>query len=144
MGLQSRKPHRSIPSISPFFVCYGGITKGTGAAIINRVMLGRAGFKGQNAHSFSGQICPQEVFVLVQGCSCLWHCFQAESGMGNKATKRLGDFLQKEWGIRLWQSQGVRVSLLLLCRPLSPSLMALHYCACLRLPLPWGVLPIIG
>ena len=45
MGLQSPTPHRVVPNISPFFVCYGGITKGTGAAVVNRVMLGRAGFK---------------------------------------------------------------------------------------------------
>ena len=35
---------QSDPQVFPFFVCYGSITKGTGATVINRVMLGRAGF----------------------------------------------------------------------------------------------------
>ena len=94
-GLQSQKQHRAVPNISPFFVCYGSITKSTGAAVINGVMLDRAGFKGQNVHSFSGQICPWEPFVPVQGLGCLWHCFQAEPGGGSKAANRLGDFLRQ-------------------------------------------------
>ena len=39
--------------------------------------------------------------VIVSGLS--------QAGEGCKAAKRLGDFLQTEWGLRLCQSQGVRV-----------------------------------
>ena len=52
---------------------------------------------------------PREPFIPVQGCGCPWHGFQAESGRVSKAAKRLGDLLQIDWGLRLWQSWGVRV-----------------------------------
>ena len=48
---------QSGPQHLPHF-CYGGTTKGTGAAVINRVMLGRAGFKGQNVHFSQARFAP--------------------------------------------------------------------------------------
>ena len=84
---------------------------------------------------------PQEPCDPVQG---LWHSSHAESVKESKTAKRLGD-LQKDWGLRLWQSQGVRVFLPILWRPLRPSLMAHCNSACLRLSLLlWGILPLLA
>ena len=63
---------------------------------------------------------------------------------GEQSSQEIRSLLQKEWGHKLWQSRGVRVFLPLLCRSLSPSPMALWDHACLRLSLPWRILPIIG
>ena len=60
-------------------------------------------------YSFLGLIAPGNPPFPAQGCTTLGHCFRLMSGRGSKAAKRLGDFLQTEWGLRLCQSWGVRV-----------------------------------
>ena len=52
---------------------------------------------------------PRKPPVPAQGCTALCHCFKLKSGGVSKAAKRLGDFLQREWGLRLFQSRGARV-----------------------------------
>ena len=60
-------------------------------------------------YSFLGLITPGNPLFPAQGCTVLCHCFRLKLGRGSKAAKRLGDFLQTEWGLRLCQNQGVSV-----------------------------------
>ena len=55
-------------------------------------------------YSFLGLIALGNLPFPAQGCTALCHCFRLKSGRGSKAAKRLGDFLQTEWGLSLCQS----------------------------------------
>ena len=58
-------------------------------------ILSKAGFIGFYAF-FLRPDCPGEPPVPARGYTGLWHCFRLKLGRGNKAAKRLGDFLQTE------------------------------------------------
>ena len=60
-------------------------------------------------HSFLGLITLGHLPFPAQGHTHLQHCFRLKSDRGSKAAKRLGDFLQTEWRLRLCQSWGARV-----------------------------------
>ena len=88
---------------------------------------------------------PGNLPLPAQDCTALCYCFRLKSGRGSKAAKRLGDFLQTEWGCRLFQSRGARVHHPLFLWPPESFPVGL-FCdhACLRLFLPWGILLVIG
>ena len=75
-------------------------------------------------HSFLRLINQGNLPFPALGHTHLWHCYRLKSGRRSKAAKRLGDFLQTEWGLRLCQSWGARVHHPLFYSPPSPPLRA--------------------
>ena len=57
--------------------------------------ISKAGFTGFYAF-FLRSDAPGNLPFPAQGHTHLWQCFRLKSGMGSKAAKRLGDFLQTE------------------------------------------------
>ena len=60
---------------------------------------------------------PGNLPLPAQDCTALCYRFRLKSGKGSKAAKRLGDFLQTELGLRLFQSLGAKVHHPLLPQP---------------------------
>ena len=64
-------------------------------------ILSKAGFTGFYVFFLSPDILGNHPFLprastFAPGLTALKHCFRLRSGMGRKAAKRLGDFLQTE------------------------------------------------
>ena len=102
-------------------------------------------------HSFLGLIalgtCPfqHRATPTPNNVLGLGHCFRLKSGRGSKAARRLGDSLQKEWGLRLCQSWGGESPsppFSIVPRVLPWGSLCDH--ACLRSSLLWGILPILA
>ena len=70
--------------------------------------ISKVGFTGFHAF-FLRPDHPRESTLSSIGPHHLQHCSRLKAGRGSKAAKRLEDFLQTEWGLRLCQSQGARV-----------------------------------